>query len=665
MRLWAHRNWLLGFACLLGLAPVTALADLKEDVDQAVANGVAYLKRQQVNGAWSYFGRHLGPTSLAALTLLECGVKDNDPLILKAADLVRDLCVKNDKNSNSTYEMSLAIMFLDRLGDPRDEPFIESLAVRLMAGQGTSGGWGYFCPEMDGDEVTRLLKHFKNFNEMKAGPKPGKGQKKPRAPSELSPEIVKMLKKLDVAAKPWAQEGPGDNSNTQFATLALWIAKRHGLPVDRALGRIEARFRRTQDPGTGGWAYTPRDWGGMPGPKMPMMPPIGPKPLKPGLMVAMDAPSPTMTCAGLLGLAVGQGAALEKGGKRDLMKDKAVLAGLIALGRSLVDPDEGPPPMPGGKGPGPFPGGPKGPGPFPGPGGGGGLGMVGGMAGMGPMGGKWYYFFWSMERVAVIYGLETIDKKDWYTWGAKLLLKSQAGDGSWSGEYGGGGVDTSFALLFLRRANLAEDLTAALKGRVKDPALIASLKAGNLDELLKNKGTKPGVGKTSPSEKTTVPEPGGDAEATQMGHDFAKASSAQQEKLLETWRDTKGTKYTEALASTITLLKGDAKTKVREALAQRLTRMTAKTLRGQMEDDDVEIRRAAATAAGVASKKELIPDLIKLLDDPQMPVTQAARRSLKAMTRQDFGPEPEATRAECISAMKAWKSWWKKNGGTP
>jgi hypothetical protein len=83
--------------------------------------------------------------------------------------------------------------------------------------------------------------------------------------------------------------------------------------------------------------------------------------------------------------------------------------------------------------------------------------------------GRGYYFLWSLERAAVAYNLETIGNKDWYGWGCEIILNNQAHNGSWQGEYGAGGVDTAFALLFLRRANLAKDLSATLKGVIKDP----------------------------------------------------------------------------------------------------------------------------------------------------------------------------------------------------
>src|SRR5262249_10052952 len=37
------------------------------------------------------------------------------------------------------------------------------------------------------------------------------------------------------------------NSNTQFATLALWVARRHGVPIDRSLRLIVRRFRTSQN----------------------------------------------------------------------------------------------------------------------------------------------------------------------------------------------------------------------------------------------------------------------------------------------------------------------------------------------------------------------------------------------------------------------------------
>src|SRR5262249_16576127 len=48
----------------------------------------------------------------------------------------------------------------------------------------------------------------------------------------------------------------GDNSNTQFAILGLWVAQRHGVPARSALLANEQYFRATQL-SDGSWAYHP------------------------------------------------------------------------------------------------------------------------------------------------------------------------------------------------------------------------------------------------------------------------------------------------------------------------------------------------------------------------------------------------------------------------
>ncbi len=77
-----------------------------------------------------------------------------------------------------------------------------------------------------------------------------------------------------------------------------------------------------------------------------------------------------------------------------------------------------------------------------------------------------YYLLWTIERCGVLYKRREIDGKDWYRWGQALLVDAQNPAGDWTGANFHGGnplVNTCFALLFLKRANLAKDLTKKLE----------------------------------------------------------------------------------------------------------------------------------------------------------------------------------------------------------
>src|SRR5262249_9228029 len=118
----------IGLALLLCFPSGYARADKELDaaVEKAVDAGVAFLKlAQSKDGRRVYPSGELGLTPLAGLTLLECGVSDDDSSVKTAANFVR----ANSINATKTYDISLSIMFLDRLADTSDVPFIESLTV--------------------------------------------------------------------------------------------------------------------------------------------------------------------------------------------------------------------------------------------------------------------------------------------------------------------------------------------------------------------------------------------------------------------------------------------------------------------------------------------------------------------------------------------------------
>ncbi len=123
-------------------------------------------------------------------------------------------------------------------------------------------------------------------------------------------------------------------------------------------------------------------------------------------------------------------------------------------------------------------------------------------------------------------------------------------------------------------------------------------------------------------------------------------------------REGKGAACTEALAVAVPQLSGALQRQARAALAERLARMTVETLRDKLQEDNVEVRRAAATAAATKAARELIPDLIKLLHDAESEVASAAHAALKELTGKDFGPSPRAALEARIVAAADWKNWW-------
>ncbi len=284
------------------------------------------------------------------------------------------------------------------------------------------------------------------------------------------------------------------------------------------------------------------------------------------------------------------------------------------------------------------------------------------------------YFLWSLERVAVIYGLETIGKHDWYVWGSDALLDGQQPDGSFSslGYHGANNeLSTSFALLFLNRANVARDLATVLQGKVSDPGT-AVLRAVDPAKLSPDQPPpkldpkRDTVAKIDTRPDTTNPPPppkqtGNDvaADATRLCTALLNAAADARAGHIARLRDSKGSVYTEALAQAAAKTTGDLQRDLREALARRLTRMTPATLREMLKDENREIRRSAAFACAYKEDRQFVPDLIDALADSDELVSQSARAALRLLTAEDFGPEPATPAADRLKAILAWKNWWK------
>jgi hypothetical protein len=372
---------MLAFRCvpLVAVVPLlvnapTTLGQDQAEVRAGIEKGLEYLRRQQFDdGTWDFKNHTVGITALVGLTLAENRVPLSDPDLRRAYYYVRENC----ERETQTYDVALSILFLSRAGDRRDRSRVRSLARSLMEGQLDSGGWTY-----------RLRK---------------------------------------------GGSGPGDNSNTQFAVLGLWVASRAGAKVEQALDRVEERFRSTQVK-SGGWGYRPDQGSG----------------------------SYSMSFAGLFALAVAEAddirrqqqeadvpsagkagadapdaveAVPEQAPRQSLMADPAFRKGFERVGVLFGRPID-----------------PKRPSPVQLP-----------------------YYLWSVERLGVLLGVSEFGETDWYAKGSAALLECQLENGSWNWEErvaGGPIANTCFALLFLRRANLGSDITRLLEGDPEKPFVI-------------------------------------------------------------------------------------------------------------------------------------------------------------------------------------------------
>jgi hypothetical protein len=97
---------------------------------------------------------------------------------------------------NGTYELAPGLQLLDRLGDPNDKKHIQTLALRLIAGQGVTGGWGYTCPVPGPLDQADLLRGLQEL----FGPQPAADKNEPAAAKKAAPKKVVI---------PAACRGPG------------------------------------------------------------------------------------------------------------------------------------------------------------------------------------------------------------------------------------------------------------------------------------------------------------------------------------------------------------------------------------------------------------------------------------------------------------------------
>jgi hypothetical protein len=345
--------------------------EFRARVNEAIDRGVAWLKpMQRGDGAWKTMydrGYPLGPTALATLTLLKCGVKPGDPAITKAFAYLRD------QPLNKTYEVGILLMAIAAKYEPQHETF-------------------------EADETDRY------------------GNAKPKGPcaTGISKEDLAWMKRgVDFLVEQqnaqgvWRYpQGGLDLSNTQYALLGLQAANRcgslvptrvwlaaleylvknqesFGRPVMYRGNEVRGRYRfQWQEPAlVRGFRYVPGENG---------MRPTG-----------------SMTTAGLAGLIICQtelwGSTRFKGDlrlstRRGIRDAMAWLQEHYDVSTNPVETDD--------KNPSAF-------------------------APFGKMDSWHLYYLYGLERAGILGRFRYLGEHDWYLDGAEVLLRDQTPQGGW------------------------------------------------------------------------------------------------------------------------------------------------------------------------------------------------------------------------------------------
>ena len=239
-----------------------------------------------------------------------------------------------------------------------------------------------------------------------------------------------------------------------------------------------------------------------------------------------------------------------------------------------------------------------------------------------------FYFLYSLERYHSFQELvdpESQESQRWYEQGVDYLLKHQHSDGRWSSERAGitGSPEpapTAFAVLFLVRA------TRKMLQKVQPAS----------GKLIGGRGLPP-LG--SPLE-------------LKNGQVRVKPLKGPADQLLGIAGNPNDPRFYQALAAL-------------EEMSQdpdpRMLSKLDRQLRQLAQSDSPEAKVAAIKALAATGKMDVVPLLIRLLEDPHPQVMLAARDALRRLSRrmEGFGlpdrPSPDQRRR----AIERWKQWFQ------
>lgn len=338
---------LLGVFAIQSSAPSRAGAQLSgKKVKDSIRFAQRYLlANQNANGTWTFGGQFpVGTTAMTTMALIYSGLDADEPAVGRGLSYLRSIPRERllDSCERSTYELSLMTMALAVADNPQDRArmaYLVHLLVEGQRGRGMNvGSWGYGLD--DGDTYA-------------------------------------------------------DNSNCQFALLALREAVHYGIPVERSVWeKARAHWIQAQT-GDGGWSYMSGGGQGSYG---------------------------SMTVAGISSLVIIQ-SMLGDSNDDDCCKPRKPDAAEIALNKGIgwlsrhFDVGHNP----------------------------------------GAGGGNLMYYLYGLERAGRLSGRRFFGpKNDWYREGAEYLIVRQHREGSFGGAGGLEGdriLTTSYALLFLSKGN--------------------------------------------------------------------------------------------------------------------------------------------------------------------------------------------------------------------
>ncbi len=331
--------------------------DLSADAVRGSIDGaIAFLRQKQTrNGGWDeYPGYAPGTTSLCALALLTAGLDESDATVSKALAFLADVTTLEQ---NQTYPIALQTMVFCQANPEKYRSQIESNVAWLVERQMKtsneySGGWAYVGDHQE---------------------------------SERS-----------------------DNSNSQFALLALYEAELVGIEIDERVWKSAEDYWLRMQNEDGSWGYRASS--------------LNPE----GFVSGYGTGS--MTCAGIAALAICSG--VREAARAKLEGDGAICCqevedeiavrisrGLVWLGKHFSVQTN-----------------------------------PGRAAGSDSY---FYYYLYGLERVGRLTANRFIGRSDWYREGAESLLRRKAAlSNFWNAQKdfaNNNCVSTSFALLFLSK----------------------------------------------------------------------------------------------------------------------------------------------------------------------------------------------------------------------